>query len=411
MIIHKNPKELFEYVRSIDVNIIPSLKEILDSNTAAKVDIDELLNILYANSRAILLIDVRSEKEFEESSIPSSVNFPVLNNSERHNTGLIYKRYSRSAALHLALEYAVPKRESLNRFLSENNASLKDIFIYCWRGGGRSGYLAKMIADLGYNPVILRGGHRSFRKYVNDFFGQQIFPYELIELSGLTGSGKTELLKAVSNIIPVIDLEDAAKHYSSLLGQIPYEINNIPAVKNQTVFENNLFCQIFFNKLNIKINSDQLKSLNPYSTTVPLTFLIESESKKVGDFEIPKSLYEKMQNALNIRIICSVENRVKRIVNDYFGIDLRGTEPMVRKLVEKENFFRQQLSNKIFDDLIDLLNKGKIYDFTEIMIREYYDKKYKDKGKKSVAEISMDDPGQARDELIRVLRIYADEQK
>jgi hypothetical protein len=84
---------------------------------------------------------------------------------------------------------------------------------------------------------------------------------------------------------------------------------------------------------------------------------------------------------------------------------------MIRKLIEKENFFRQQLSNKIFDDLIDLLNKGQIYDFTEIMIREYYDRKYKDKGKKSAAEISMDDPGQARDELIRVLRNYADEKQ
>ncbi|MEP7146338.1 MAG: tRNA 2-selenouridine(34) synthase MnmH, partial [bacterium] len=387
-------------IRSIDSKDIPSLKEILGKENIEKVNVKDVLYLLYENNSSTLLIDARSEKEFEDSSIPYSVNFPVLNNSERHNTGLIYKKYSRSSALYLAMEYANPKMDSLNRFLSSHNASDKIIIIYCWRGGGRSGYLSKMISELGYKPMILTGGQKSFRKYVNDFFAQEPFPFELIEISGLTGSGKTELLKAVSVSLPVIDLEDAAKHYSSLLGHIPYEIKNIPAVTNQSAFENNIFSQIFFNKFNKKALPDNCNS----GTSGPLTFLIESESKKVGSFQIPENLYNKMKSATGIRIITTLENRVKRIVNDYFGTDLKGIEPMKRIIIEKVNFFRQQLSKNIYDKAILLLDQKRVEEFTEIMIVEYYDKKYTDKGKKPCAEIFYNDLDTAQKELLSLVK-------
>ena len=391
MLKDSSAKELFEFIRTIDTGSITSLKTILKSYSFEKHTVSDLMDSL-KSGKNVLLIDARSEKEFQESAIFGSVNFPVLNDFERHNVGLIYKKHSQSSALWLAMQYADPKSESLKTFLEKNNAPAKNIFVYCWRGGGRSAYLSKMISDLGYKPVVLSGGQRSYRRSVNDFFSKEKFPYKLLELSGLTGCGKTEMLKVMSNDLPVIDLEDAAKHYSSLLGHIPYEINNFPPVATQSAFENNLYSQIV---LNSQFDFDNVRQS---------AFLIESESKKVGRFDVPKNLYKKMEKSPSIRITGSMENRVKRIVRDYFGNDLRGIEPMKKKLIEKEVFFKQQLSSKVFSELIALLDSERVNEFTEIMIKDYYDKKYKDKGKKPVAEISSDDIASAKKGIMRIYK-------
>lgn len=382
----KSDKELFDFVRTSEKKSPVSLKEILSSYSINKIAIDELLKILVNNHEEILLIDSRSENEFTESSIPCSVNFPVLNNAERHNVGLIYKKYSKTSALHLAKDYADNKINSLNKFLSDKDAVKKSLFVYCWRGGGRSGYLSKMISDSGFKSVTLEGGFRSFRKKVNSFFSMSGFPYKLIEISGSTGCGKSELLQSVSSELPVIDLESAARHFSSLLGHIPYEIRNFKKTENQSAFENNLYSQIL---LNSKYSGQPNNC----------TYLIESESRRVGNFEIPLLLFNNIQTAKCIKIISSMESRVNRIVRDYFGNNLAGIEPMKRIMKEKEKYFRQQLSNKIYDELMILLDNSRVEEFTEIMIREYYDKKYRDKGKIPFAEIKNENLYEAVNDL------------
>lgn len=386
MTVNLSEKELFKYVRSKEWNKSIAIKNLLSGYNLRKLTIAELLKKLYLFRERVLLIDSRSEKEYEESSIPFSKNFPVLTNEERHNTGLIFKKYSQTAALHLAVSYADPKADNLRQFLSNAEAVNKEIFVYCWRGGGRSGYLSKMIKDLGYNSETLEGGFKSYRKKVNEYFSQNEFPDELIEISGNTGCGKSELLSKLSEDIPVIDLEKAALHYSSLLGHIPYEILSYPPVKNQSAFENNLFSQIFFNR----------KKAETENGTV---YVIESESRKVGSFVIPDMLLRKMERAETVLTVCAFEARVKRIVRDYFGNDLRGIEPMKNIMREKEKYFRQQLGNKIYNDLEIMLNQNRVFEFTEIMIKEYYDKKYKCKGKQAMAVISTDNITSARNDV------------
>lgn len=100
-------KELFELVRNTDTSGLPSLKTVLGNHEFRKYSIEELLAEMKLNYRSILLIDARSEKEFEESPLPHAVNFPVLTVNERHNVGLIYKNYSKSSALWLP-ERAMP---------------------------------------------------------------------------------------------------------------------------------------------------------------------------------------------------------------------------------------------------------------------------------------------------------------
>lgn len=377
---NKNTSELFELVRKADVSGIKDLNTILSGFELSKTDVTSLLNKLKLNPGKVLLIDARSEKEFLESAIPCAVNFPVLNTSERHNVGLIYKNYSQTSALWLAMNYANPKAESLVNFLANNNAAEKEIIVYCWRGGGRSRYLSKMISDAGFKPTAVTGGFKAYRQNVNDFFSQKMFPGNLLELSGLTGCGKSELLNSVSDELPVIDLEFSAKHFSSLLGHIPYEIKNFNPVSNQSAFENDVYSQIILNS-----------KKSPDFKTKHVTYLIESESRRIGRMEMPELIYNTLQNSPSVKIVCSLENRISRIVRDYFNQDLRGIEPMIKIMTDKEKFFRQQLSSKVFDELILLLRKGKVNEFTEIMIVSYYDKKYRDKGKTPIAVISTDD--------------------
>ena len=383
-----NKEKLFQYVRTFDLDKIPTLQSIIDRYNWNCININELLKIITTGNN-FLLIDTRSEKEFDNSSIPFSLNFPVLSTEERHNIGLIYKKYSKMAALKLALEYAEPKRESLKLFLEKYNATDKNIIINCWRGGGRSSYLAKMICDLGYKPATLLEGFKSYRNKVFEFFSQQELLYDLIELSGLTGSGKTELIKAVANNFPVIDLELAARHFSSLFGFVPYKIKNFTPVANQSSFENNIFSQIIKN--------------NKYFPNHK-TFLIESESKKVGDFLIPKPLYDKLQHAPTIRVECSFENRIERIVKDYFGDNNKGIPEMEKIFIKSERFFRQQLSNPVYDNLLIKLQSANVIEFTEIMINKYYDIRYKEKPKKTELIINTNNLGTAVNELTEFLK-------
>jgi tRNA 2-selenouridine synthase len=392
MISDENTKELFRFIQTADTSGLPSLKELLKKYDQNYITCDEYFAEI-KNNRKVLSIDARSENEFAESSMPFSKNFPVLTNQERHNVGLIYKNYSQTSALWLALQYAGPKTESLKNFLENNKASEKNIYVYCWRGGGRSGYLSAMINELGFKTAIIRGGYKSYRQSVNSFFSQKTFPGNLLELSGLTGCGKTELIQIVSSKLPVIDLELAAKHYSSLLGHIPYEIKNSPPVFNQSAFENNIYSQIILNSSKLKLSHGILP-----------VYIIESESRKIGRFQIPSLIFNALSEAPSVRIISSYENRIKRIVRDYFGNELKGIEPMLNTFKDKEYFFKQQLSNSVFADLINLLNEGRVYEFSEIMIKNYYDKKYKDKGKAPVAEISSDNISEAAEILSAIYK-------
>lgn len=383
----KETKILFEYVRSFDLNRIPDLNSMLSNYNFSYISIENLLNKI-SFDKNILILDARSENEYNETCLPKAINFPVLNNKERHNTGLVYSKYSPLAAVKLAAEYAEPKIAELKKKLAELKAGSKEIYVHCWRGGGRSKYLAKMIFDCGFKPVILTGGIKSFRRKVIEFFSKK-FEYNLIELNGLTGTGKTELLKEVSPKIPVLDLEKSARHFSSLFGFVPYKIRNFKPVKNQSAFENDIFSQIIL----------QIPKLNEFNF-----FLVESESKKVGDFFIPDSIYSKMLEAKSINLYRNIEVRINHIISDYFGSHNQGLSEMEKIFVQKERLFRRELSNKIYDNLVGFLQTGNAYHFTKSMIVEYYDPKYRDKGKNPLISICSDDVPKAGKEMVSFLR-------
>jgi len=119
---------------------------------------------------------------------------------------------------------------------------------------------------------------------------------------------------------------------------------------------------------------------------------------------VPEVLYKSMESASSIKLTGSMSSRVNRIVGDYFSDKEKGIELMTDLFKTKGNFFKQQLSNKIFDELLILLEKGDVYDFTEIMIKDYYDKRYREKKKIPISEINSDDMETASDELIELYK-------
>lgn len=379
---------IFDFVRESVSSRVPTLKDIFSKYNWKRVEVSQLFSKLFP-PESTLLIDARSEKEFEDSAFPDSINFPVLNNFERHNVGLIYKKYSQSAAIWLAMQYADPKSETLQTFLNDNDAKNKTIVVYCWRGGGRSSYLAKMISDLGYIPEIITGGFKSYRRLVNSFFNFDKIPFKLIELTGLTGTGKSELIRAARDFTNVIDLEKAARHYSSLFGYVPYEIKSFSRVKNQSAFENNIFADI--------VNG--IKSYGNFHEQ----YLIESESRKIGDFRLPDIIHNELQMCPCIIVKSSMEARVKRIVKDYFGKNNEGVEPMLKILTKSERYFRAKLSNSIYEDCLEALKKYNTNLFSVLMIEKYYDVRYKRKDKKPVAEITNENLRDGSNELKEVM--------
>ncbi len=372
----QNDRELFRFIRDAEIPDLPPLNEIISRQSIRTANVSEVLESVRNDRHRVLIIDARSESEFSESKLPDAINFPVLTDAERHNVGLLYTKYSRKAALWLAMKYADPKIDTLKQFLIDNSASDKKLFVYCWRGGGRSGYLSKMISQLGYFPNVVSGGHKAFRKSVVDFFSSPKFPSGLLVLTGLTGSGKTELLRSASELLPSIDLEYCAMHYSSLLGRIPYDLKGELKIKKQSAFENRLFSEILLGMSSQKPEDE--------------IYLIESESRKVGDFLIPSMLFESMNEAPCVRVTATIENRIGRLCRDYFMGSEKRVEPMQVLIQKKESFFRQQLSNKIYDKVLQLLSDGNTEEFTEIMLIEYYDKRYKNKGKTPLAEVNSD---------------------
>lgn len=387
----KNDKELFEFIRKADISDTPELKDVFEKYTIESIDIDSALQNINDD---VLILDARSENEFETSHLPNAINFSVLNNNERHFVGNLYKNYSQKSAVWLAIQYASEKYENLKESLTSiPNFESKQIYVYCWRGGGRSKYLSKMILDLFPEKKVnfIKGGFKSYRHCALKFFESEIHSYNFIELTGLTGCNKSKLIELCSTEIPSINLELAARHQSSLFGKIPYQIRGFSEVKDQSSFENNLY-------------NEFLKCVKPDSNDFP--FLIESESRKIGNFVIPPNLYQKISEAKSILIESTLEERINVIKEDYFMDDMRGLPLILKVFTEKSDFFKQQLSNEIYSEMLEALENENAYKFIKYMLVKYYDVRYKDKGKKPLLVINRGDLKHRANELIHFFNEY-----
>ena len=211
------------------------------------------------------VIDVRSPAEFAEDHVPGALSCPVLDDEERARVGTLYKQVSPFAARKVgaALVAANIARHIEANFL-EHPRQWRPL-VYCWRGGKRSGSMTHVLREIGWAAQQLDGGYKSFRRHVIGELDALAAGLRFRVLCGLTGSGKSRLLRALAERgEPVLDLEAIAAHRGSVLGDLPQEPQ-----PSQKGFETQLW--------------QALRKLDPSRTV-----FVESESRKIGNLRVPE---------------------------------------------------------------------------------------------------------------------------
>lgn len=254
----------------------------------SNIEVAEVISLSEQNE--MILIDVRSPSEYKNFSIPGSINIPFFNDEERAEIGTLYKQTSVEAAKVRGLEIISAK---LPEFVQQFKEISGHKTVYCWRGGMRSRTTATLLSLMDVHVSRLEGGIREYRKWVLTQLEQTEAPFKAYVLNGLTGTGKTRILKTLEKQgYPVIDLEGLANHKGSIFGHIGVEPHN------QKVFDS-LFVQ-------------QFRELEK----APFV-LFEAESARIGKVVIPQWVTELKAQSVQFIIEMPIEERIKEIIEDY----------------------------------------------------------------------------------------------
>jgi len=275
------------------------------------------------------LIDVRSPAEFTEDHIPGAVNCPVLDDAERKRIGTIYKQVSSFEAKKIGA--ALVARNIAHHIEQSFITRQKDWrpLVYCWRGGNRSAALVDVLQQVGWRAGRLKGGYKSYRvKVIEDLIKlPKRFHYRVI--CGPTGSGKSHLLKCLRSLgAQILDLEQLAAHRGSVLGSLP----DAPQ-PGQKMFESLLWAELR--------NFHSRKLL-----------YVESESKKIGNLNVPDALLEAMWRAPCVRIEADTGLRVVLLKEQYQHF-LRDPQDLLHKLEALVARHGHDLINRWKTDLTD----------------------------------------------------------
>ena len=240
-----------------------------------------------------VFVDVRSNGEFEEFTIPGALNIPIFNNEERAQIGTIYKNESIEKAKKVGIQIVSAKLLELYEKFSEIKKSHKEIIIFCERGGMRSSSLWALFNSIGIKATKLEGGYKGYRAAINENLPKIVEEVTFIMLHGHTGTGKTELLQLLEQKgLDVLDLEGYANHRGSLLGDV-----GLPGKVSQKKFDALVFEKLRRRKSNY--------------------ILIEAESGRIGNVIIPQFMHNKMKQGIHLLVEGSLDARAKRIVDEY----------------------------------------------------------------------------------------------
>lgn len=289
------------------------------------------------------IVDVRSPKEYQEATIPGSVNIPVFTNAERAEIGTLYKQVSADAAKERGLQIFSQK---LPAFIKEFQAIETPITLFCWRGGMRSKAAATTLSLMDVHVNRLQGGIRSYRQWVVSELEKEHFPPTLYVLEGYTGTGKTVILeKLAADGYPVINLEKLAGYRGSIFGQIGMHPNN------QKTFDALL-----------------VEDFMQY-TNEPFVF-IEGESKRIGKVIIPEFLYRKKEHGVYFMIHMPMEERINNILREYHP------EDYPEKFIESFQYVKKRIHMPIAKQIEIDLKDGAYPSAIQRLLENYYDPMY-----------------------------------
>jgi tRNA 2-selenouridine synthase len=240
------------------------------------------------------IIDVRSPAEYAEDHVPGAISCPVLDDEERARVGTIYKQASPFAAKRLGAALVARNiARHIEQVFSERERGWKPL-VYCWRGGKRSGAMAHVLREIGWDARTLEGGYKAYRRHVVQALAELPARFTFRVIHGVTGSGKSRLLRALHRAgTQVLDLEDLAAHRGSVLGSLPERPQ-----PSQKKFESLLL--------------HALRTLDPSGSV-----FVEGESRKIGQLQVPAALIERMRSSECVLVEAGVETRVALLMDEY----------------------------------------------------------------------------------------------
>jgi tRNA 2-selenouridine synthase len=295
------------------------------------------------------VLDARSPAEFAEDHLPGAISTPTLDDEERALVGTIYKQQSSFAAKRIGAPLAA---RNIARHIEEKFRDKPRDWrplVYCWRGGGRSGSLAHVLRQVGWDAQRLEGGYKAFRRQVVADLETMPQAFRFHVICGATGSGKSRLLEALVEAgAQALDLEVLAAHRGSVLGELP----DAPQ-PTQKSFETSIWA-----------------ALSRYDAARPV--YVESESKKVGNLRVPDALIEKMRAARCFRLEAEPETRVELLLEDYAHFVATPAE-----LARKLELLRGLHGAERIEQWKSLLEAGHWQPLVRDLLESHYDPAYK----------------------------------
>lgn len=319
-----------------------------------KITINDFLQM----PRNYLLLDVRSPSEFAHAHISGATSFPLFSDEERKVVGTAYKQQSREKAIKIGLTYFGPKManmvgeieiiianfkaaETPRKSVEPTSLATQKIVVHCWRGGMRSAAIAWLLDLYGYNIYTIVGGYKTYRNWVLAQFEKS---YNFKVVGGYTGSGKTELLAALQQTgETIINLEGLAHHKGSAFGNL-----GEPAQPSQEMFENRVAAALHANN--------------------NASIWLEDESQRIGDVNMPASLYHNKQLAPIYFIDIPFEERLQYIIAGYGKFE---KDKLVAAIVR----IKKRLGGLETKNAINFLIEDDVKNCFEILLH-YYDKYY-----------------------------------
>ena len=321
----------------------------------------EAFRLLGMNNK-MSVIDVRSQGEYQKAHFGNTVNIPILSDSHRHDVGLTYKLEGSDAAKALGhkLVSGDYKEELIQQWCELIKRHPQEpALIFCWRGGLRSRLAQDWVYQNGCEVIRVDSGYKGLR---HEALKALENPVPFIILSGMTGSGKTRLIRKLRHYV---DLEGLANHRGSAFGS-----HFGASQPQQATFENRLAQALY---------------------QVADNYVLEDESPNIGRCHVPDSFYARMVTAPMAMIETPARQRAFEIYKEYIqtpfanGMLLQELEQSFAQNIER---IRNKLGGLECDKIKSLLSKAfkaeamdeddiaAHLDWIERLLTHYYDKQY-----------------------------------
>ena len=311
-----------------------------------EVQFSSMLQAALAGSYA-LVVDARSEREFEEDHVPGAVNLPVVDDDEYAQVGTTHKTDKHRAYL-IGVSYALKNMSrAIDELVSKYPRDAR-MLVYCFRGGKRSKLWLDTLSTIGFKVDRLPGGWKAYRAWVRAELDELPRRFSYNVLCGPTGCGKTRLLDALEAAgAQVLELEGLAQHHGSLIGEFP-------GIAQPT--------QKWFDSLLLA----KLRSFDPARPV-----WVESESKRIGAIQLPDALLETLRGGRVFAVEAPMAERVKLWREDYGHFE---ADPA--SLIEKLRNLRPLVGGEEFDLWEKLAGEGRMPELFERLMVAHYDPAY-----------------------------------